>query len=117
MVNTIDFDSINLGSIPSIPTIFGERMSKKNLYVRLVKQDYRCFYCSKDLVPQHPGVNGKLLHNNPTIDHIVPKSEFLKKLKNNITGLHKNTLICCFQCNNERGDMNFIDFYLTKKEL
>lgn len=92
-------------------------MAIRNIHNRLMKQDYKCFYCSKDLVPTHSIQNGRLFHNNPTIDHIVPKSEFSKKLKNNVTGLHKNTLISCFQCNNERGDMNFIDFYLTKKEL
>jgi len=56
----------------------------------------RCIYCEK-----------KLNESNATTDHIIPISE-------GGNNCQVNLMVCCFDCNNERGNMKFID-YLRKK--
>ncbi len=56
----------------------------------------KCIYCEKKLNPEIA-----------TTDHIIPISE-----GGNNTQV--NLMVCCFDCNNERGNMKFID-YLRKK--
>ncbi len=56
----------------------------------------KCIYCRRKL---HP--------DSATTDHIVPISE-----GGNNTQV--NLVVVCFDCNNERGNMKFID-YLRKK--
>jgi 5-methylcytosine-specific restriction endonuclease McrA len=56
----------------------------------------KCIYCGKKLNP-----------DSATTDHIIPISE-----GGNNTQV--NLVVVCFDCNNERGNMKFID-YLKKK--
>ena len=56
----------------------------------------RCIYC-----------DSKLNDKNATADHIVPISKFGNNCQVNL-------IVCCKECNNERGSMNF-DEYLRSK--
>ena len=56
----------------------------------------KCIYCEKNLTME-----------NATTDHIIPISD-----GGNNTQV--NLMVCCFDCNNERGNMKFIQ-YLRKK--
>ena len=56
----------------------------------------RCIYCES-----------KLNDKNATADHIVPISKFGNNCQVNL-------IVCCKECNNERGSMNF-DEYLRSK--
>lgn len=56
----------------------------------------RCLYCDT-----------KLTLENATTDHIIP----ISKGGNNA---QVNLVVCCKDCNNERGNLNF-KFYLSKK--
>jgi 5-methylcytosine-specific restriction endonuclease McrA len=58
----------------------------------------KCIYCEKKLSPE-----------TATTDHIIPISE-----GGNNTQV--NLMVCCFDCNNERGNMKFTD-YLKKKNF
>lgn len=62
----------------------------------LENPDTKCIYC-----------NCKLTNDNATTDHIIPISE-----GGNNTQV--NLLICCFDCNNERGSMKFTDYLKIK---
>ena len=55
-----------------------------------------CLYC-----------NDKVHNDNATTDHIVP----ISKGGNNC---QVNLIVCCFDCNNERGDMDFIKYLKLK---
>ena len=77
-------------------------------------QNNKCFYCEVDLIPQFPNQT-KQLPDNPTKDHIVPVSEFKPKLRDKSDGLQFNTVICCFKCNQSRGNLPFVDFYYLMK--
>ena len=56
----------------------------------------KCIYCEK-----------KLDEKTATSDHIIPISE-----GGNNTQV--NLMVCCFECNNERGNMKFIEYLKTK---
>jgi hypothetical protein len=56
----------------------------------------KCIYCDSKLTPE-----------NATTDHIIP----ISKGGNNA---QVNLIICCFDCNNERGDLDFIDYLRIK---
>jgi len=64
-------------------------------YVRSHKRPY-CIYC-----------NTKLIDDNATADHIVPVS----RGGNNA---QLNLIVCCFDCNNQRGDMDFYKYLAIK---
>jgi hypothetical protein len=59
-------------------------------------EDARCLYC-----------NTNLSHENATADHIIP----ISKGGNNT---QVNLVVCCKDCNNERGNLDF-KYYLSKK--
>jgi CRISPR/Cas system Type II protein with McrA/HNH and RuvC-like nuclease domain len=59
-------------------------------------KDARCLYC-----------DGQLTSENATADHIVP----ISKGGNNT---QVNLVVCCKDCNSERGDLDF-KYYLSKK--
>lgn len=59
--------------------------------------DSNCIYCDK-----------KLNNENATADHIVPISEGGNNTKVNL-------VVCCKDCNNERGNTDFKTFMYLKK--
>jgi 5-methylcytosine-specific restriction endonuclease McrA len=59
-------------------------------------KDAKCIYCDKDLDEE-----------NATADHIIPISE-------GGNNCQVNLVVCCKDCNNERGNLEF-KFYLSKK--
>lgn len=77
-------------------------------------QDYKCFYCSCDIIPSFPGQTAPL-KDTATQDHIIPKSRVKKIVKDPSKGFPNNTVAACSQCNNERGDKAFINFYTEKR--
>ena len=56
----------------------------------------KCIYCEC-----------KLTQENATTDHIIPISD-------GGNNSQVNLLICCFDCNNERGSMRFIEYLRIK---
>jgi len=56
----------------------------------------KCIYCES-----------KLTMDNATTDHIIP----ISKGGNNC---QINLMVCCFDCNNERGDIEFKEYLVTK---
>lgn len=58
-----------------------------------------CMYCSS-----------KLTDDNATIDHIVP-------ISNGGSNCQVNLIVCCRDCNSERGDTNFYEYLKTKRPL
>jgi len=56
----------------------------------------RCIYCET-----------KLNYENATTDHIIPISE----VGNNSL---VNLMVCCFDCNNERGNLEFTEYLRVK---
>ena len=56
----------------------------------------KCLYCNK-----------RVTSKNGTTDHIIP----ISKGGNNC---QVNLIVCCFDCNNERGDMHFEDYLRLK---
>lgn len=56
----------------------------------------RCIYCEQ-----------KLTHTNATTDHIIPISE-------GGNNSQVNLMVCCFDCNNERGSMPFFQYLKMK---
>lgn len=56
----------------------------------------RCIYCEK-----------KLTYSNATTDHIIPISE-------GGNNSQVNLMVCCFDCNNERGSMPFFQYLKIK---
>ncbi|MGL5480224.1 MAG: HNH endonuclease [Clostridium sp.] len=67
---------------------------------KIKNEQTRCFYCGKEL---------KIKQR--TIDHIIPLNRGGKTEYNNL-------IVCCKQCNIEKGDMTIKEYrkYLTKKE-
>src|SRR5574343_554535 len=61
-------------------------------------QNAKCLYCES-----------KLTLENATTDHIVT-------ISNGGNNCQVNLIVCCNNCNNERGDMNF-ETYLKSKNL
>jgi len=59
-------------------------------------KDSNCIYCGKTLSP-----------NNATADHIIP----ISKGGNNS---QINLVVCCSDCNNERGNIDFSSFLKIK---
>lgn len=63
----------------------------------------KCYYCGK-VMTRHPWVKGVVENfDQRTKDHIVPKILGGK-------GKHNNTVICCFQCNVEKGMLSQQEF-------
>jgi 5-methylcytosine-specific restriction endonuclease McrA len=56
----------------------------------------KCIYCGC-----------KLNESNATTDHIIPISE-------GGNNSQVNLIVCCFDCNNERGNLNFYDYLKIK---
>lgn len=77
-------------------------------------QDYKCFYCSRDIVPYFPGQVGHL-PDNATRDHIIAKNDFKKFLVDKNSGLQNNTVAACYSCNSERACTPFVQFYYKKQ--
>lgn len=61
-------------------------------------KDARCLYCDT-----------KLNIENATADHIIPISE-------GGNNCQVNLVVCCKDCNNERGNLDF-KYYLSKKNI
>lgn len=61
-------------------------------------KDARCLYCDTQLTL-----------NNATADHIIPISE-------GGNNCQVNLVVCCKDCNNERGNLDF-KYYLSKKNI
>lgn len=61
-------------------------------------KDARCLYCET-----------KLTLENATADHIIPISE-------GGNNCQVNLVVCCKDCNNERGNLDF-KYYLSKKNV
>lgn len=61
-------------------------------------KDARCLYCDT-----------KLTVENATADHIIPISE-------GGNNCQVNLVVCCKDCNNERGNLDF-KYYLSKKNF
>jgi CRISPR/Cas system Type II protein with McrA/HNH and RuvC-like nuclease domain len=59
-------------------------------------ENAKCLYCDKNLTV-----------DNATADHIIPISE-------GGNNCQVNLVVCCKDCNNERGNLDF-KFYLSKK--
>lgn len=62
----------------------------------LTNKNAKCIYCEC-----------KLTIENATTDHIIP----ISKGGNNC---QVNLMVCCFDCNNERGDLEFKDYLRIK---
>lgn len=62
----------------------------------LANKNAKCIYCECKLTPE-----------NATTDHIIP----ISKGGNNA---QVNLMICCFDCNNQRGDLDFKDYLRIK---
>jgi hypothetical protein len=63
----------------------------------LRNKNAKCLYCES-----------KLTIENATSDHIVT-------ISNGGNNTQVNLVVCCNECNNSRGDMNFNDFIYMKK--
>lgn len=61
-------------------------------------KDATCLYCESPLT-----------HENATADHIIPISE-------GGNNCQVNLVVCCKDCNNERGNLEF-KYYLSKKNI
>jgi len=59
----------------------------------------KCMYCSTELT-----------HENATIDHIIP-------ISNGGSNAQVNLIVCCRDCNSERGDTNFYQYLKTKRPV
>lgn len=62
-------------------------------------QESNCIYCGCDL---H--------HQNATADHIIPISE-------GGNNCQVNLVVCCQDCNNERGNMDFSTYVSLKRKV
>jgi hypothetical protein len=67
---------------------------------------------AKEFIDRHPGVkclycDTQLTKINATTDHIVP-------ISNEGTNAQVNLVVCCKDCNNERGNMIFTDYLHLK---
>lgn len=67
---------------------------------------------AKEFVDNHPGCTciyceKELNHNNATSDHIVP-------ISNKGNNCQVNIVVCCIDCNNERGNLKFETYLKTK---
>lgn len=58
-----------------------------------------CIYC-----------DSKLTNSNATTDHIIPISE-------GGNNCQVNLIVCCKDCNNERGNMEFVSYLKIKKPV
>jgi CRISPR/Cas system Type II protein with McrA/HNH and RuvC-like nuclease domain len=85
--------------------VIGLKYNGKNVKRRTVgfakefieqNEDARCLYCDT-----------KLTIENATADHIVPISD-------GGNNCQVNLVVCCKDCNNERGNLDF-KYYLSKK--
>jgi len=56
----------------------------------------KCIYCER-----------KLTQENATTDHIIP-------ISNGGNNCQVNLMVCCFDCNNERGNMEFKQYLRIK---
>lgn len=61
-------------------------------------KDSRCLYC-----------NAKLSHDNATADHIIP-------ISNGGNNTQVNLIVCCDDCNSERGNIEFKEFLKRKNK-
>jgi hypothetical protein len=87
--------------------VIGLKYNGKNVKRRTVgfakefieqNQDARCLYC-----------NTNLSHENATADHIIP----ISKGGNNT---QVNLVVCCKDCNNERGNLDFNNYLSLKNK-
>lgn len=61
-------------------------------------KDSNCLYC-----------NGKLNQYNATSDHIIP-------ISNGGNNCQVNLIVCCKDCNNERGNLPFMEYLRIKNK-
>lgn len=72
------------------------------------KKLLRCFYCGIETY-QHRLTDGERPHPQMrTKDHLHPRA---KGGGNNCMG---NTVVCCFKCNQEKGDKTYLEFLQSK---
>lgn len=69
---------------------------------------------AKEFVDNHPGCKciyceKELTHSNATSDHIIP-------ISNKGNNCQVNIVVCCIDCNNERGNLKF-ETYLKLKNI
>lgn len=69
---------------------------KKRVRSKFVARDPRCHYCRKPVC-----------NNSSTIDHVVPRSQ-------GGTNEQGNLVLCCFDCNNEKGSQSYLAFFNRK---
>ena len=73
---------------------FLSRMSKQGTLT--------CFYCGKSPLYKNSRITPRDLQ--ATIDHIVPRSKGGKEFD------YSNLAVCCYDCNNKKGDKSLEDF-------
>jgi 5-methylcytosine-specific restriction endonuclease McrA len=68
----------------------------------------KCHYCGRDtILPEKQElVNGSLLPNSATIEHIHARQKYADE---------RDLRLACYECNNRRGDSNYSAFKLFKK--
>lgn len=62
------------------------------------RQQGRCFYCDRLMAPSFPVKGQKMWLETITWDHYQP-------LSRGGAGKTKNRVLCCFECNQEKGAM------------
>lgn len=73
---------------------------------------HRCFYCWCPLLP--PAVHGVHEESSRTMDHIFPKH--LLRLLPSKPSFHwrqNNLVVCCFNCNQNKGNMWPLEWLAT----
>lgn len=89
----------------------GAKIRKNARNAVYARDNHTCHYCgivlpAPELLPE---LNYPEHGNHLTLDHIIPRSE---GGGNNVY----NLVTACFECNNERGDREYIEFYSEMKE-
>ena len=74
--------------------LIGGRNERKKIKENLLEKNGRVCYICGEIIPED---------EDPTLDHIVPKSRFGPDMK-------ENCAICCHSCNKEKGGLDIREF-------